>query len=137
MNEIQDILKKAGLKATPIRSAVLDILIKSNHALHQNFIESKLENLDIITLYRTLKSFEEKGLVHKITDTNAVVKYASCKPTCLEHHHHYDNHIHFECESCKNTFCLEESEVPHLTIPEKYKVTSVNITMKGKCEKCQ
>lgn len=137
MVTIQDILKKAGLKSTPIRNSVLDILLQSSHAIDQSFIESKFDNIDRITLYRTLKSFEEKGIIHKITDTNATIKYASCKPTCVEHNHHYDNHVHFECEDCHNTFCIEESEMPTLSIPGKYKVTGINITMKGKCEECQ
>lgn len=137
MNVTNDILKKAGLKATPVRSAVLEILFSINHAVDAHFIETHFESVDRITLYRTLKSFEEKGLIHKITDSNAVIKYASCKPSCLEHQHHQDKHIHFECDKCHHTFCIEETLIPSFNIPGKYKITGINVTMTGKCESCQ
>ena len=137
MTQVQDILKKAGLKATPVRTQVLEVILSSQHAIDQGQIEARSGHIDRITLYRTLKSFEEKGLIHKITDTKANVKYAGCKSECVEHRHHHDNHMHFECEDCHNTFCLEENTIPQLAVPGKFQVKEINITMKGKCEECQ
>jgi Fe2+ or Zn2+ uptake regulation protein len=33
-------------------------------------IENQFENADRITIYRTLKTFEEKGIVHSIQENN-------------------------------------------------------------------
>ena len=136
-NDTSDILKKAKLKTTPVRVEVLKIFTLAKHALSNHEIEGSVGEIDRITLYRTLKSFEEKGLIHKITDLSGNAKYAMCEAACLEHHHHHHHtHVHFQCENCQLTFCVENVEIPDIILPKKYKVTGQNITMTGKCEKC-
>jgi Fur family transcriptional regulator, ferric uptake regulator len=138
MTNTVDILKKAVLKATPMRIEVLSILSSSNFALDNQEIEEKLGTVDRITLYRTLKSFEEKGIIHKITDLSGNAKYAICDHGCLDNHKHdHHGHVHFHCETCKNTFCVENVIIPQISLPNNYKVTGQNITLTGKCEKCQ
>lgn len=131
-------LKKAGLKLTPVRLRMVEIFDAANHALLQQEIESGFDGIDRITLYRTLKSFEEKGLIHKITDLDGNTKYAMCESDCLENHHHdHHAHVHFQCEQCHLTFCVENVEIPNIAIPGKFLVTGQNITITGKCEHCQ
>ncbi|HMS98849.1 MAG TPA: transcriptional repressor [Saprospiraceae bacterium] len=131
-------LKKAGLKLTPVRLRMVEIFDAADHALHQQEIESGFDGIDRITLYRTLKSFEEKGLIHKITDLDGNSKYAMCESECLEHHHHHHHaHIHFQCDHCHLTYCVENVEIPNIEIPGKFLVTGQNITITGKCENCQ
>jgi Fur family transcriptional regulator, ferric uptake regulator len=134
----QDILKKAGLKSTPIRNQVLDIIGASDFAISSNDIESSIGEVDRITLYRTLKSFEELAIIHKIADINGVVKYALCNEECLDHaeHKHNHTHVHFQCETCSNIYCLDVPELPDIKLPKLYKVSSQNITMIGVCKEC-
>ncbi|MFN8319011.1 MAG: transcriptional repressor [Saprospiraceae bacterium] len=131
-------LKKAGLKLTPVRTRMVEIFLSAQHALHQSEIESQFDGIDRITLYRTLKSFEEKGMIHRITDLEGNTKYGMCETKCLEeHHHHHHAHVHFECDHCHLTYCVENVEIPAIEIPGKFVVTGQNITITGKCERCQ
>lgn len=135
MNNLDTTLKNHGLRSTLFRTRVLEIFIKSKHALSLPDIEDKLSEFDRITLYRTLKSFEEKGLIHKLSDNAGSVKYAACEGECDEGHHH-DNHVHFHCEKCGKSFCLDHMTVPDILTPEGYKVESRDMMLKGTCKEC-
>jgi Fur family transcriptional regulator, ferric uptake regulator len=138
MVEIFEILKKAALKATPMRKDVLEIIAASDYALDNQEIESKLGEVDRITLYRTLKSFEEKGIIHKVTDLLGVIKYAMCDHVCLDNqHHNHQSHIHFQCDVCHNTYCVENVEIPQIKVPNNFTVSGQNITVTGNCDRCQ
>jgi Fur family transcriptional regulator, ferric uptake regulator len=131
------ILKKANLKVTPIRQQVLALFSSASHALGNQEIESNIEDVDRITLYRTLKSFEEKGVIHKINDLAGQTKYAMCAQVCIEHqHHNHKSHVHFQCDVCENTYCVEHVQIPSINLPKNFKVTGQNITMTGVCDKC-
>ena len=136
MEAIQNILKKAGLRVTPVRTQVLDLMINSKKAMSSNDIESKLDDLDRITLYRTLKTFEDKGIIHEAIDGTNKTKYAMCVDDCDEHHHH-DSHAHFHCESCGKTVCIEDVKIPQVQLPDHLKVRQTNIILQGECEQCQ
>src|SRR5690606_33927817 len=123
---------KSGLRTTEHRQQVLDILIEADHALTSSDIEERFVDIDRITLYRTLKSFEEKGIIHKVIDVNNVTKFALCIDECTEEHHH-DHHVHFHCDDCGNTFCLEDVVVPKISLPSGYKVKNRSMLINGKC----
>ena len=114
----------------------LALLLQNKSALAHSDFEKQLGNkYDRVTLYRTLHSFEEKGLVHSIHDVSGAVKYALCQEACNEHQHH-DNHMHFSCTACGQTFCLNEVNVPALPLPEGYKAESLHFSAQGICNAC-
>ncbi|MFZ1456094.1 MAG: transcriptional repressor, partial [Saprospiraceae bacterium] len=78
----EKILKKHHLRHTPFRAEVLQIFANAGKALSSHDIESQLSDADRITLYRTLKSFEEKGIIHKAIDGTITQKYAICEAHC-------------------------------------------------------
>lgn len=131
----KDIIKSKNLRPTPVREKVLNLLISSEKAISNKNIEVEFDYIDRITLYRTLKSFEEKGIIHKIEDGSGISKYAMCIDDCEEGHHH-DEHVHFHCNDCGDTFCVEDVEVPTLKSPKKHKVENTSIVMNGTCENC-
>jgi Fur family ferric uptake transcriptional regulator len=134
MNNI-DALKKAQLKVTPLRKDVIDIIYGASHAVSNHEIEDSLGEFDRITLYRTLKSFEEKGLIHKISTPTGVTMYGKCQD-CFEHeHHHHDSHLHFQCDKCHKTFCIDNVELPTIHLPG-YRIESQNISLTGICKEC-
>ncbi|MCJ8167456.1 transcriptional repressor [Pontibacter sp. E15-1] len=133
----EELLRKYTLRKTNCRLEVLTLLLQNKHALAHSEIEKQLENrFDRVTIYRTLHAFEEKGLAHSINDVSGAMKYALCQDACKEHEHQ-DNHIHFNCTSCGQTFCLNEVLVPAPTLPEGYKVHSINFSAQGLCVSCQ
>jgi Fur family ferric uptake transcriptional regulator len=117
-----------------MRLLVLKQLIESDSALSLSELEHGFEKADKVTLYRTLKTFEEKKLVHSIDDGSGALKYALCEEGC--ECAPKDQHIHFHCESCEETFCLVQSKIPSIKIPSSFKVKSANMVFKGICANC-
>lgn len=129
------VLKKHGLRLTQFRAQIWEIFNKNGFALSLQDLENQLGTFDRITLYRTLKSFEEKGLIHKLADAGGGSKYALCEGKCDEDHHH-DHHVHFHCEKCDKSFCIDEVSVPAVNVPEGYTMTSRDMMVKGVCKEC-
>jgi Fur family transcriptional regulator, ferric uptake regulator len=135
IKELENRLYAKQIRPTAMRLLVLEILQKQISAMSLNDLEAAFDRADRITLYRTLKTFEEKGVVHQITDGNGAVKYALCEDSCVPEHHH-DLHVHFYCNSCKETYCLPKSRVPAVQLPEDFQAEEVNLLVKGVCKRC-
>lgn len=129
------LLEEHSLRKTPVRAKVLEIFLNREEALSHSDVEDYFDQIDRITLYRTLKTFEDKGLIHKAIDGGDKIKYALCHHGCDEHEHH-DAHAHFHCDDCGKTFCLDEVEAPAVQAPGKFKVATTHLVMTGKCETC-
>lgn len=136
MTKSDNILKKHNLRVTPFRTDVLLLFANAGKALSANEIEDQLPDADRITLYRTIRSFEEKGIIHKAIDGTITQKYALCEAECNEYHHH-DEHVHFHCEKCENTFCLDHVFVPNILLPTGFVSKKTNMVVSGICEKCE
>lgn len=135
LNNLDHLLQQKQIRPTAMRLLVLDYLLKQAAAVSLNDLETYFHRSDRVTLYRTLKTFEEKGLVHKIDDGTGSVKYARCADDCFTHEH-YDLHVHFNCKVCGETFCLPKSRIPEIPLPEKFRAEEVNLVMKGVCASC-
>jgi len=131
----KQLLRSHSLRITPFREQVLRLFLENSAAISSRKIQEELKDADRITVYRTIKSFVDKGLVHEAFDGTDTPKYALCEEHCNEHSHH-DQHVHFHCDSCDKTFCVEEVEVPYITTPKGFEVKSTNIVLNGKCETC-
>ncbi|MFN4124085.1 MAG: Fur family transcriptional regulator [Flavobacteriales bacterium] len=131
----RNLLKKHGLRVTGARLNVLEILHNSLSAQSQNEVERKLKNPpDRVTLYRIFKDFEEAGIIHKLIDTLGVTKFALCHD-CQEHTHH-DDHVHFSCTECQETYCLDHLNLPDLKLPKGYEIRNIRINIEGTCLSC-
>ena len=131
-----DILKDHNLRTTGCREDILEIFLKERFALSHADIEQRLpEGFDRITLYRTLKTFVDKGLVHKVLDDEGNTKYALCKESCGTAGHHHE-HVHFKCTQCGQTNCLEEVQIPAIRLPEGYNPVDMNLLVQGVCQLC-
>ncbi|MBS1578141.1 MAG: transcriptional repressor [Bacteroidetes bacterium] len=135
-SEIAEILKKNQLSVTGSRTAILEMFKKSNGALAHADIEKKsTEQFDRVTIYRTLQTFVEKGIIHTIPTTDNSVLYALCINNCTQNHHH-DNHAHFICDVCDITFCLNHVTIPEVNLPEGFKKKRADIVLSGVCKNC-
>lgn len=119
-----------------MRLLVLNFLLKRKAAISLNDIEKAMQPADRITIYRTLKTFEEKGLVHLIDDGTGTHKYALCDDTCGPEEHN-DLHVHFYCNGCHETYCLPNSKLPQIDLPEGFGYSEMNLVVKGYCDKCK
>jgi len=81
-------LKDSNLKVTPQRIAVLEALNKlKDHPTAdkiKEYVVKNHPNISVGTIYKTLETFIEKGLVKKVKTEQDVMRYDSI----LDKHHH-------------------------------------------------
>lgn len=118
-----------------MRLLIYKFLADQKAATSLNDVETAFYNADRTTLYRTLKTFEDKGLVHQIDDGTGSQKYALCEPDC-NCELNRDLHLHFHCSNCSKTICLTEQKIPHIRLPQGYVAEDANLVLKGICDKC-
>lgn len=135
MNGSPNLLKEFKLRSTPGRMAILNLFIRNDFALAHADIEKGIDStFDRVTVYRTLKTFLDKGLIHKVLDNEGTLKYALCTEACTHTGHHHD-HVHFKCILCGQTSCLD-IEVPPIALPKGYNAYEFNLLIQGKCARC-
>jgi Fur family ferric uptake transcriptional regulator len=136
MEKIIDMLRKNGLSVTDSRKKILTHFLESDGALAHADIEHKSgTEFDRVTIYRTLQTFVDKGIIHTIPSPDNAVLYALCKDECSAGHHH-DDHIHFMCDQCGNTYCLDHITVPAIQLPTGFMVQQTDVVVSGICNKC-
>jgi Fur family ferric uptake transcriptional regulator len=133
--ELENMLIARQVKPTAMRLLVLEYLLKQTTAISLSNLETEFERSDRITLYRTLKTFEEKGIIHTIKDGTEVAKYALCQSEC-NNGLHSDMHLHFYCTVCKELYCLPKVQIPELNLPDKFKLEELSLVARGICNNC-
>ena len=130
------LLKDFRLRTTQPRQEILHLFLKRDYALSHGDIEKEIDStLDRVTVYRTLKTFLDKGLIHKVLDDEGSLKYALCNDACSVAGHHH-NHVHFKCTRCGQTNCLTNVEIPTVKLPKGYKAKEIDLLIQGVCEHC-
>ena len=134
MTFFDKILTQKSVRITPMRQLLLEYFIEKNAVLGLSELEKAFPKSDRITMYRTLKTFEEKGILHSIKGEEA--KYALCKEHCLPVNH-IDQHPHFQCEECKQVTCIDSQLIPPMELPDGYVQKETTMMIKGICPNCQ
>jgi len=137
MSDIVDvILKRKQLSVTGSRKKILELFIGSKGALAHADIERKAGlKFDRVTVYRTLQTFVDKGIIHSIPTPDNSVKYALCKECSDGHHSH--NHVHFVCSCCEKTLCLDDISVPEVQLPQEFAPSFSHMVVTGICKECK
>lgn len=136
-DEVKNILKQNRLSITDSRLNILELFLKQDSALSHGDIEKNIaESFDRVTVYRTLQTFVEKGIIHLIPTKDNSVKYALCKNDCGPGHHH-DNHVHFICDECNKTICLDSVDIPLVKLPKGFKPLHSEMVVTGVCGECR
>ncbi len=129
-------INNAGLKATPRRIAILNIMEKSCIYLSPEEIWNKMKSIykhiGLPTVYRILNELTETRLIYQIIHTNRQLYYFFCSKK--SHHHH------FICETCRTVhdidFCNPDNLNKIVINKLKGKMLSHLIQVNGVCEKC-
>lgn len=136
MKNLEHILKHHHLRITQVRLDILSYFQHQKSALTHADLEANFDKkFDRVTIYRTLTSFLENGLLHKIPDDSGVAKYALCHHDSMEHNHD-DQHVHFKCRICAKIECLHNLDIPALHLPKHYKMEHANLLIEGVCAVC-
>lgn len=137
MDQLLDILKKNQLSVTESRKKILELFLESQGALaHADIERSTDAAFDRGTVYRTLQTFVDKGIIHNIPTNDNSILYALCKDNCEAGHHH-DHHVHFVCDKCSKTICLEDVLVPEVKLPEGFTPVHAEMVVNGICDDCK
>ncbi|MBK5270841.1 MAG: transcriptional repressor [Bacteroidia bacterium] len=136
-NQTGELLRRNNLSITGSRKKILQLFFEQVGALAHGDIEKKAgEKFDRVTIYRTLQTFVDKGIIHTIPTADNSIRYALCKDDCSEGHHH-DHHIHFVCNNCGNTYCLDDVVTPDIRLPKGYSAGHVEVVVEGICKNCK
>lgn len=127
-------LKDAELYCTEPRLAILQVLMQTARPLRQDQIAEPLtlRALNKVTVYRTLESLIEVGLVHRAF-TYQRAWYFELADHCTEH----QCHPHFTCTNCGVTHCLTDILLPMAKISQRgFIVNRQQVRLEGLCPAC-
>ena len=132
--QAREMLKTVKLYSTQGRVAIVKVLMKAGKPLSQDQIarRSGKKHFDKVTIYRTLESLLNVGLVHK-----AFVEKRACHfelaNNCTEH----QCHPHLTCSSCGDTHCLTEISLPMAESPHQgFVIHRQQVRLEGLCPRC-
>ena len=119
-DDLKKIIRDAGFKATPARLAILGLFTGDCGALCVEDVYKKLsktgkmgvgknaklgKTIDMVTVYRTLESFEKAGIVKRVYTQRQAAYYERAG-----HHHH-----HIVCTSCGTVESFDACEVKDIS----------------------
>jgi len=133
-DQARDMLKGAGLYCTKARMAVLEVLMESPSPLAQDQIAGQpaAGTFDKVTIYRTLESLTQAGLVHR-----AFMHSRAWHFELADHCTEKQCHPHFTCVGCGTTQCLTDTSLPMAKIPhEGFVVNRQQVRLEGLCPQC-
>jgi len=104
----ETLLKKAGLKKTDARVALLDLLASASKPLSAKALSAKLAKkaVDRVTVYRMLEALSEKGIVRHVEIGSREAHY-ELTDTRADHHH-------VICLECKKIADFTGCDADHL-----------------------
>ena len=128
-----NLLSKHGIKPTSNRILVVKALANEERPLSLSELEKKLWSVDKSGIFRALMLFRDHHLVHTIEDGDGDV----CYELCFSHGTEDDDlHVHFYCEKCHKIYCLHDTPIPSVSLPDGFSRTGCNYVIKGICEAC-
>lgn len=124
-----------GLKITPQRKIIFEELAKakdhpSADALFKR-ARKHLANISFDTVYRTLLSFSEIGVISLVEGYGEQKRF---EPNLEKHHH-------FRCRVCHTIYDFEDESYDDIAVPKAVQkhgtVTSKRVVLEGVCTRCK
>lgn len=122
------------MKNSKQRNMILDTVV--NNPVHPTadmvYAQLKTENpnLSLGTVYRNLNLLSELGMLRKIAVPNGSDRFDG----------RLDGHYHIICDKCSRVLDIELKESDfeqHVEQSTGYKITSLDVVVKGICPECQ
>lgn len=137
IDDLNERVRRSGMKLTQQRSQLLKILMQSTEPVSADEIfkkfEKKSEPMDLVTIYRILKKFEEAQLVSRLEFGDGVARFE----LVLESGHH---HHHVICRQCQRVEPLNICDLEqHIKMVEGmgYAQVSHRLDFFGICSRCK
>ena len=135
--KFNSILKELGLKETPKRCAVLEILAEERGFLSPEelwrALKIRFKTIGLPTVYRNLEELATRGVLSTIIHPSRQLYYYFCTATSGHHHH-------FICTSCRRVEDIPECTVTameeEIIARTGGKITSHIVQFNGLCHDC-
>jgi Fur family peroxide stress response transcriptional regulator len=130
-----DECRRLGIKATHQRREIYREVARTNeHPDVQTLflrVRQRVPEVSLDTVYRTLRMFEEKGLVARVASLDARTRFDA---VTTQHHH-------FVCVQCGEILDLYSEQLNALPVPPGGsafgEVQSVHVELRGVCKGCR
>jgi Fur family transcriptional regulator, ferric uptake regulator len=142
LDELRTAVRGKGLRATPSRLAVLELLRSSDTPMSHGDVADRLANQawDRATIYRNLTDLAEVGLLRRTDVGDHVWRFEA-----VSGEHTAGAHPHFVCTECGTVECLPEIELSirraptasRTKPPRAVKQRQVEVHVRGLCDACQ
>jgi len=128
----KNLLKEAGIEATPARLRVLDICISAGQPLTVEDVAKKVGGkAHLATVYRTLEKFVISGILTRIDFQEGKFRYEYV----VDHHHHAI------CESCGSIAEIKDNNLENvmhtLKVGRGFSISRHALELFGLCHGCQ
>ncbi|EDP76380.1 transcriptional regulator (FurR family) protein [Hydrogenivirga sp. 128-5-R1-1] len=124
--------REAGLKITPQRVAVYEILLNShNHPTVEEIYEEVKKRypfVSLATVYRTVETLEQMGLAKKVCYWGSSARYDA----------NTDDHHHLICVSCgaiRDIYMDKKIDIPQEL--EGFETAGYSVNVYGLCPQCR
>lgn len=134
LREFEEVCRKDGLKITHQRLEVFKELVNSlDHPSVEKLyrrLHDKLPTISLDTVYRTLTTLEEHGLISRVQTPESQARFEG----------RTDEHHHLICKTCGKITdfswsLLDTSSLPS-EVAEWGRIDRKNITLHGLCREC-
>jgi Fur family ferric uptake transcriptional regulator len=141
LDQLRSQVRAKGLRATPSRLAVLELLRASEAPMSHGDVADRLatQAWDRATIYRNLIDLAEAGLVRRTDVGDHVWRFEA-----VTGDHDASAHPHFVCTECGAVECLPEIELAvrsarnsRSKAPRAVKQRKVEVHVRGLCDACQ
>lgn len=137
--ELRELVRRAGLRRTASRIAVLRCLREATSPLTHADVTEQLasQGFDNSTVFRNLKELTEAGILSRVELGDHVFRYEWRRERAG---HATTEHPHFLCVDCGEVSCLPDVTVNISPTPGSKRSTFSDVTevlLKGHCDRCR
>lgn len=135
IDKLAQLLRKRGLKLTPQRMVIFNILSRSEEHLTADEVYQKAKKiypmLSATTVYRNLEDMVGAGLLSHFKHSGSAMRY----DTNIEEHHHF---ICNECGKVKDIYLkgINYDVDKQKSFPENFRVDGSELYLYGVCGEC-
>ncbi|GAB5405553.1 MAG: transcriptional repressor [Aureliella sp.] len=134
-NQSREVIRAAGLRATPARVATLDLLRDASSPLAHADVAEHLAKISVdkATAFRALNDMTEAGILRRTELGDRVWRFEML----ADGEDGHSAHPHFVCVSCGEVSCLSDIKLTKGSLSTAAEIGSVTeILLKGQCTKC-
>ena len=137
LDELRALVRDRGLRATPSRLAVLELLREEaggQPMSHGDVVQRLAAGpWDPATIYRNLTDLVEVGLARRTDLGDHIWRFESQRDA-----HDRAGHPHFVCTECGTIACLPAMElvIPRAKTPRAVKQRQIEVQLRGLCDTC-